>query len=197
MAAQLMAKKGGSAAAAVMVDGAGDQFLARAAFPQDQHVHVLRGHAADLLADGLHGRAAADQPVGLVLGTVAVFKDHGYVHQPADGERLAHYLLKLAGIQRLDQIIVGPQFHGLDGGVGRAVPRDEDNEAPGIEPAKVMEDLQARAVAKANVQQDYIGRLFGSQLQTLGGSFGTENLDVVFCENLLDAETNARLVVNY
>ena len=74
-------QEGGSAAAAVMVDGASDQFLARAAFPQDQHVHILRSHAADLLADGLHGRAAADQPIGLVLGTVAVFKDHGHVHQ--------------------------------------------------------------------------------------------------------------------
>ena len=63
MAAQLIARNGRSARLRVLVDGAGDQFLAGAALAEDQHVHVLRGDAADRLAHLLHGRAAADDPV--------------------------------------------------------------------------------------------------------------------------------------
>ena len=41
---------------AVLVDGTGDQFLARSALPGDQHGESLVGDAADGLADFLHGR---------------------------------------------------------------------------------------------------------------------------------------------
>ena len=119
------------------------------------------------------------------------------MHQAADGQRLTHHLLKLAGVQRLDQVIVGAEFHGLDGGVGRAVSRDEDDEALGIELVKIVEDIEPGAVAEPDVEQDHIRRFFGGQLQTFGGRLGTENLDAFLCENLLDAEANARLVVNY
>ena len=92
-----------------------------------------------------------------------------HVHQPADVKRLADHLPQLAGVQRLDQIIVGPQFHGLDRRVGRAVARDEDHQALGIELPKITEDIEAAAVAQADVQQDDIGRFFGRQAQPLGG----------------------------
>ena len=180
-----------------MVDGASDQLLARAAFAQNQDIHVLGSDAADLLAHGLHGGPAADQPVRLVLGAVSFFEDRGHVHQSADGKRLAHDLLELFGVQRFDQIVVGPQFHGLDGGVRRSMSRDEDDKTPGIETAEVVKDIKARAVAEANVQQDYVGRLFGGQLQTFGGRLRTKHLNGLFREDLLDAEVNARFVVNH
>ena len=42
------------------VDGVGDQFLAGAAFAEDQHAAVGAGHQGELLAQRLHGNAFAD-----------------------------------------------------------------------------------------------------------------------------------------
>ena len=49
------------AAGAVAMDGAGDQFLAGAAFAGDEDAGVARRHQGDALEDGLHRRAAADE----------------------------------------------------------------------------------------------------------------------------------------
>ena len=67
----------------------------------------------------------------------------------------------------------------------------------GFEPAEVVEDLQARAVAQANIQQDYVGRTRRRPIADLRRQSRPRESDTVVCENLLDAETNARLVVNY
>ena len=63
MAAQLIARKGLVRPAAVVIDRAGDKFLAGATLAQDKNINVLRCQAADLLADRLHGRVIAHQPV--------------------------------------------------------------------------------------------------------------------------------------
>ena len=67
MAAQLIARKGASAAAAVLIDRPGHQLLSRPAFAEDQHGHVLRGDAADRLVELLHRRRAAHQLVAFRL----------------------------------------------------------------------------------------------------------------------------------
>ena len=67
----------------------------------------------------------------------------------------------------------------------------------GVELVKVAEDVKPGAVAQTDVEQDHVRDLVGSQLQSLGGGLRTENLNAVFSENLLDAETDARFVVNY
>ena len=181
----------------MVVNRAGDQFLAGAALAQNQDVHVLRGQPADLLADRLHRGAAPDQPVGLVLRAVAVFEDHRHVHQAADAERLAHDLLELTGVQRLEQIVVGPELHGLNGRVGRAVSGDKDDQGPGIELVQFTEDVQSGSVAETNVKQDHIRYLVGGQVQSLARGFRAENVDALFGEYLLNAEANARLIVDY
>ena len=58
----------GLAAAAVLVDRPGHQFLAGPALAEDQHGHVLRGDAADRLIEFLHGRRAAHQLIAFRLG---------------------------------------------------------------------------------------------------------------------------------
>ena len=50
-------------AVAVLVDGAGDEFLAGAGLAADEHVDGLGGDAANFLVDGLHGAAVADEGV--------------------------------------------------------------------------------------------------------------------------------------
>src|SRR5205823_6075868 len=49
--------------AAVAINRAGNQFLARAALAEDQHGHVLRRDPADRLVHGLHRRTTPDEHV--------------------------------------------------------------------------------------------------------------------------------------
>ena len=80
------------AAAAEVMDRLGDDLLAGAVFAQDQHGQIGLGHAPDDRAEGLDGRALADQPhlvrrflgdlaVGRkqLLAVLGVFQGHGRV----------------------------------------------------------------------------------------------------------------------
>ncbi len=110
-------------AAAVLVQGAGDQFLAGAALAEDQHVDILRRDAADRLAHLLHDRAAADDPVALVLRG----QHRRHAHQPGGLEGPFEHLAEPLQVDRLDQIVEGAALHRLDGRLGRPVCRDEDD----------------------------------------------------------------------
>jgi hypothetical protein len=52
------------AAQALLVDGAGDQFLAGAALALDEDGHIARGDFFDELADGAHGFRGAEERAG-------------------------------------------------------------------------------------------------------------------------------------
>ena len=53
----------GAAAAGVLVEGAGDEFLACTGFAEDQDVNVRRGDLGDELEDALHAGGLADDSV--------------------------------------------------------------------------------------------------------------------------------------
>ena len=73
-------------AGAVVIDGAGHQLLAGAAFSHDQRGDVLRGDAADGLKDLAHGGAAADDVVAVGTGSVVGGEFDADLHQAADFE---------------------------------------------------------------------------------------------------------------
>ncbi len=78
MATQLMTMKRLVGPQAVLVDGAGDQLLAGAGFPPDQHGGLGGGDPPDGLVDILHGLAAADDGLAVRCGRGAV-----HVHRRA------------------------------------------------------------------------------------------------------------------
>lgn len=68
MAAQLTQMSGGVGALALLVNGAGDQFLAGARLALDQHGDVGRSGLADAGVDRLHGGALADHRLACAAG---------------------------------------------------------------------------------------------------------------------------------
>src|SRR5262249_61297460 len=60
---------------AVLVDGAGDQFLTGATLARDQHGERLASNAADRLAHLAHGGATADD------ATLSVLVHRGFLHR--------------------------------------------------------------------------------------------------------------------
>ena len=101
---------------AVLVKGAGDQLLAGAGLAADEHVDRLGGDAANLLVDGLHGGAAADQGVARGAGFA---QEDRFGHEAVAVGRFADQIQQLRHIERLEHVIVSAEFRRLDGGLGR------------------------------------------------------------------------------
>ena len=178
--------------AAVVVQGPGHQFLAGAALAQDQHVDVLRGDPADGLAHLLHDRAAADDAVAAVLG-----RQHGrHVHQPGRLEGPVEHLAEAVEVHRLDQVIEGAALHGLDGRLGGAVGRDEDDRPFGVEGLDLLEDIQAGAVGQLQVEHDHVRAVLADLLQPFGGRRGGQHLDLVPLEDAAEGVADAFLVID-
>jgi hypothetical protein len=142
----------------VLVDGPGDQFLAGAALAGDQHRHVLGGHPADRLVHLQHGRAGADDgPVHLGVGKV--YRNHSRLaHAPGHFQRLADHPPQLGQVERLEEVVVGPLFHCLDGRVRPLGHRDEDDWDARVDSADGLVDVQAGLVGQAQVQEDHVRR---------------------------------------
>ena len=112
-------------AAAVAVDGLGDELLAGAALAGDQHRGVGRRDAADQLQDAQHARIAADQVaevvarVELVAGRARARRRCARVRGQAE-----------RGLHRLQHLLVGPRLGDEVGGAGLHALHRQRNRAP-------------------------------------------------------------------
>jgi hypothetical protein len=59
-----------------------------------------------------------------------------------------------------------------------------------------VKDIKTGAIAETNVQENYIRRFFGRQLQTFGGRLSAEHLNGLVGKDSFNAEMDARFVVN-
>ena len=157
---------------AVLVDGAGDQFLAGAALAGDQHGHVLGGDAADGLVHLAHGRAGADDgPVH--VGVRGGLGDHGRLaHPPGHLQRLADHPPQLVRVERLEQVVVGALLHRLDGRVRGLGHGDEDDRDARVDAADLLVDLQAGLVGQAQVEENDVRRPGADPLEAFGAGGG-------------------------
>jgi hypothetical protein len=103
----------------VLVDRAGDQFLARPGFPSDEHGDGFGGDAADLLADVVHGAAGAYQ--GYSALDRGVGQGHGFTHEAAGLHGAMQNADQPRHLEWLLQVIVSAELGGLDGGLNCAV----------------------------------------------------------------------------
>ena len=89
----------------MLVEGTGDQLLARTALAQNEDVHVLRGDAADGLAHLLHDRAATNDAVAAVVRRQA-----GGAHQTGGVEGALQNLAQAFEVHRLDKVVESSAF---------------------------------------------------------------------------------------
>ena len=155
-------------AGAVLVDGAGDKLLAGATLPGDQHGKGLVGDTADGLVRFLHPRAAADDGFAGELFVRRRLRDDGRLaHQPGDFERLADHAVQLLQIDRLEQVVVRPVPHRLDGRVGRPGHGDHDDRDAGVDSPELSQDVQAGLVGQAQVEENNVRASGGDPFQAL------------------------------
>ena len=115
-----------------MINRAGDEFLARAAFAGDERGGVAGGDLADEFENLLHRLAAPDDAEFVILRFEQRLIGDDLLHVARGLERVADEFLELRRVERLEQIIVRAELHRLDGGLRRAVGGHQDDEQLGI-----------------------------------------------------------------
>ena len=102
----------------------------RTAFDRDGH--ILGRHAADLLVHFQHLRAPPDQQIALAR-LIRLVQMHGRLHQAAHFQRALHDFLHFLLAQRLEHVVVGAQFHGLDRQAAVVGGGDKDHRQLGVD----------------------------------------------------------------
>ena len=164
------------AAVAVMINRAGDEFLAGAAFTGDERGGVAGGHLADELENLLHRLTAADDAQLVILGFEQGLVRHHLLHVARGLERVGDDFLELQRVERLEQIIVGAELHRLDGRLRRAVGGHQNDEELRIggggyaaDPHKVQWQIETRNDPERRMAFccDLIAEKINSTLKTL------------------------------
>ncbi len=175
--------EGGLGAVAVLVEGAGDEFLAGTGLATDEDIDGLCGDAADFLVDVAHGAALADEGV---LGGAAFAEADGFGHEASGGDGACGDAEEFLHVEGFEEVLEGAVFGGFDGGFGGAVGGDEDDGEPGLGEVKLADDVEAGGAGETPVGDDDVmaagegggeaGGAIGLDLHliTFGGEEATE-----------------------
>ena len=104
--------------------------------------------------------------------------------------------LKLGDIKRLKEIIIGPQFHGLNGSLGSAVSRHQNDEQFGVRVPNPAKGFQSAHAGHADIHENQVGLEFGNDLQALFSAGGGGELDFGRIKNPLDRITHVFFIIN-
>ena len=177
------------------MDGAGDEFLARARLAEDEHrgVRTARG-LGDEVHDLLDAVAFRDEEGELVLQGAFLEEPH-LLPEPDGFQCVADGDQEAAHDDGLDHVVVGAELHGGDHGVAVFVGRDHDHEHLGVHLPDGAQGLDAVHARQAHVQEDEVGGFgFDGAQAVLGGLEGPEV--VVGLQGEADAFPDGRLVVD-
>ena len=177
----------------MLIDGAGDQFLAGAALAGDEDVDVLRRDPADRLAHLLDDGRAPDDGVPLHL-----LRQHGGDGHEAGGlEGPVEHAAEALQVERLDEVVEGAALHRLDGGVGSAVGRDEDHRPLRVGVVQFAEQVEAGAVGQLDVEHDHVGPVLGGAAAPLGDGPRRQHRHALAAEDAAEGVLDAGLIVDH
>ena len=154
---------------AVRVQGAGHQFLARAAFAAHEHRGVGLGQQQRLAHHFAH-RGRFRHPAFRRPAAAGLRAELLHLLAQAGGfQRAAQLGLQVVDVQRLLEIVVGPLFHGahagIDGSIGR---HQDDRRAVGVEGPDLLHDLDAVDVRQHEIREHDV-RAAGAESRDAGG----------------------------
>ena len=183
-------------ATAVVVDGAGDDLLAGAAFPRDEHGGVGVGDLPDELEHGLHGIGAADDAEVVVLLLELGREGDGLAHVAGGLEGIGHELLETRDVEGLQQVVERAQLHGLDGRLGGAIGGHEDDRELGVRLPDAAQRLQPVDPRHPHVRDHQVRPDLGHQAQSLLAAGGGVKLQSGRVKDAAEGVLNVRLVVD-
>jgi len=114
-------------ARAELVDGLGDHFLARPAFPQQQHGRPRGRHLLHHLENLFHARGLPDQVLQAEPRVELLAQGRVFRFEPLPPQRVGDPHLQLVQLQPpLGNVIVGPMLHRLHGQFLRPISGHQD-----------------------------------------------------------------------
>jgi hypothetical protein len=161
-----------------VVDGAGDDLLARSALALQEHGAARISDHGDLLAQLLDRRVASEQPMGLVAG------GHGRAQRPVLGAQLLELegavqdMVQLVQPEGLRQVVDGAatgRFHRLRDGAERGHHHDERTVVQLR--VDVFQQLKAAAAGHLDVGKDQVEALLLQFGQGRGAIVGRPHLE--------------------
>src|SRR5262245_49002657 len=99
----------------MLVDGARDEFLARASLTRDEDWYILGSDTTDRLVHFAHRRAPSHHTFTLQVVNRRLCNDSGLAHQACNFQCLTNHSVQLLQFDWLQQVVVSPKPHRLDG----------------------------------------------------------------------------------
>jgi hypothetical protein len=111
----------------LLMNGLGDQLLPGAALARDHDRGVAFGDLADGVEHLEEVGALADDAFEATLGLELALQIEVFVAQPLALERVRDDQLDLVQLERLGDVVVGAELHGLDGRLGGREGGDDED----------------------------------------------------------------------
>src|SRR6266540_763797 len=178
---------------AVLVDGAGDEFLAGACRAADEHGDGRGGDTANLLGNGLHGAAVADDGR---LGGAGFAQVHRLGHEPAAAHGGRDEVEQLVGFEGLHKIFEGAQLDGFDRRFGRAVGGDENDRQPGLRSMELGHQFQPAQTGQFQVSDDDVVGLLQRPAQPVVSAGRDIDQVVLLAQDFLEGRSRAGVVLD-
>ena len=181
---------------AIVMDGAGNQLLARAGWTADQHGGVARGDLLDQLHDALHRRAGADQAVarrlvGEVLGPLPLPPG-----QAGFFGRLLDVDFQLGYMEGFGQVIVGAAFHRQNGRFDAAVCGQHQHFQFRLLRLEPFEQFDAAHPRQVQVEQRDVEAVGLGAFQRFLGAAGFGNFHAVAAETTCERFAQLSIVID-
>lgn len=180
-----------------LVDGAREEFLAGAAFPEEENAGVRVGGATRGFDDGLDLRAVADDG-GIPVLHVRLKGGH----LPLQGVPLQRFLnhdQEMVFFERLRQEVVGPVAHGFHGVRDRAGGgHDNDGDVLGLLVlGHALEHVHALETGQVEVQQHQVRGFLLDELDAAQAVGGRQRFIAARVETILQHRDDVLVVVDY
>ena len=140
-------------ARALLVQLLGDEFLARARFPEDEYIGFAWAHLFDELDDLADFLAVADDP-GLLQPADLFFEVAVFAGQAHVFRRLFDHGQQFVIVRGLGQIIPGPDLHGFHGAADVAERGQHDHRGRHPLLVHLLQHIKAAHARHAHVQKD-------------------------------------------
>ncbi len=169
----------GGGPAAEMVDGAGRELLAGAAFPLDEHGGACGRHLLDGFEDGLERVGFADDALDGEFLPDLLLERGVFLLQMAAAQGAFDEQLHLVEIQRLGDEMVGPAPHRLHRRVHAAVGGHHDADGRLRQSKRLLQQLHAVVLAESEIGEHHVYLVMAQMLQRLGRVRGHITVEVI------------------
>ncbi len=180
----------------MLVKGAGDQLLARAALAGHEHRRVAVGDARDQIEEPLHRRALAEERTEAArLGDRAaerrdLLAELSLLHRARDDER------EQLGLDGLGDEVVRAGADGPDGGVEARVGRDDDDEDVGADREDPLAKLGAVEGRHPEIGEDQVEVVGGDELERVPPRRARLDVEAVTAEHQREQLAHRLIIVH-